>query len=556
MTNLKRSLQFSSILLIFIAIAVLLRVINLGTREFWYDEVLSLLLCTGQKMAYQTPKDTPVTLANYTPLLSLPIENGISDILATLKNFFRGLAGEPHPPLFFLGQHVWLRLFGNTEAAMRSLGALLSIGAIASAYGLGRRLLGHRGGLLLAALLGTNNYYLFHSLNVRMYGPLVLWIILSAWALLELIEDKILERKDPNISSQKNKIIWNFVLIGSVAAGFLTFYYFVYFLLALAVLVLWLDRQRWWHYALPMGAGVLLSSPWVLWGTTQQLRNADFERFGKSQSLIETVVKHLEGAIQPFGIHLVLGDWVSILPPAIATVAGVGAIALLVFCSISLWRENQRRVLGVALILGILPLLIAVAVDILKGQFTTGFGFGRSTIYILPGCLLLLAVWIERATGQWRQTVATVLLLLYLSVSIADFSTRHRWMFHQIADIIKQEPTTPTLIAMNSNAWGHVLRLAYYIPPKLPVELLAQPSTKLAPVLEKTLTSEPSKYQRLLWLDSARPVWGSRTTDEQKKQIQQILNDQFQLTKTQQLFGTWELDQFTAYLYQRSASNP
>ena len=40
------------ILLAAIASAVLLRVINLGSREFWYDEVLSLLLSTGQKAQY------------------------------------------------------------------------------------------------------------------------------------------------------------------------------------------------------------------------------------------------------------------------------------------------------------------------------------------------------------------------------------------------------------------------------------------------------------------------------------------------------------------------
>ncbi len=49
-----------------------------------------------------------------------------------------------------------------------------------SAYGLGRVVLGHRGGLLLAALLGINPFYLFHSLNLRMYAPLVLWATLSA----------------------------------------------------------------------------------------------------------------------------------------------------------------------------------------------------------------------------------------------------------------------------------------------------------------------------------------------------------------------------------------
>ena len=37
------------LLLSAIALAVLLRILNLGSREFWYDEVLSLLISTGKR---------------------------------------------------------------------------------------------------------------------------------------------------------------------------------------------------------------------------------------------------------------------------------------------------------------------------------------------------------------------------------------------------------------------------------------------------------------------------------------------------------------------------
>ncbi|MEQ9548807.1 MAG: glycosyltransferase family 39 protein [Coleofasciculus sp. G3-WIS-01] len=557
----KLSRTLSWVLLSAIAIAVLLRLLNLSSREFWYDEVLSLLLSTGQKGYYSTPKELPVTLADYTPLLSLPVENGIGAIPATLKKLLQGLAAEPHPPLFFLGQHLWLRLFGNGVAATRSLGVLLSIGAIGSAYGFGRRVLGHHGGLLLAALLGTNAYYLFHSLNVRMYGPLLLWVILSAWAALELIDpqkqrfpDK--RHKEGQHSSLYIQLLWNLVFIGSITAGFLTFYYFAFFIVALAILVLWLDRQHWWQHGLRFMAGIILTIPWVLWGTRQQLRNADLERFGGTQTWMETVGRHLEGVTQTLGIHLVLGDWVTSLPLVSATIAGVGAIALLIFCSIRLWRQHHYRVLGVALLLGIFPLLLALIVDIVKGQFTVGFGWGRSMIFILPGCLLLIAAWIERTMGKWRPLAAALVLGFYLVISIGDFTLRDRRMFHQIADIIEQEPTTPTLIAINSQAWGHVLRLAYYIPPDLPVTLLAQPPAKLAPVLEKTLNNQTGNFSRVLWLDSGDPIWSKPKTEAEKLKFQQniqtTLKSQYQLIETQPLVGTMEEDQFTLHLYQSS----
>ena len=185
MPKLVKNFNFPLFLIGAIAIAVILRVINLGSREFWYDEVLSLLLSTGQKSLYHTPKDVPVAIATYQSLFYIPIENSLGDIIHTAEKFLKGLVAEPHPPLFYIGQHLWLRLFGNSEAAMRSLPALYSIGAIGCAYSIGRYLLGHRGGLLFSALLALNPFYLFHSLNVRMYSSLVFWTLLSGWALLE-----------------------------------------------------------------------------------------------------------------------------------------------------------------------------------------------------------------------------------------------------------------------------------------------------------------------------------------------------------------------------------
>ena len=540
------------LVIITIAIAVLLRILNLGSRELWYDEVLSLLFSTGQKVAYHTPEDSPVVLGEYTSLLRIPAELAGRDVITTVRELLRGLlGGEPHPPLFFLSQHLWLRFFGNSDMAMRSLSALLSVGAIGSAYGLGRVLLGHRGGLFLTALLGINPFYLFHSLNVRMYGPLVLWTTLSAWALLHLVN----HRDNQAVKSRHTQMLWNSLLIGSVAAGLLTFYLFAYWVVTLAALVLYLDRQRWWQYGRSLGTGVLLIIPWVLWGTLKQLHNADLKRFGASKEVGAVGLRHLEDVAQTLGTHLLLGDWVTSLTRTSTLIAGFVVIVLLLACTFSLWSQGEHRALGVALLMGIFPLLLALGVDIATGNFTLFFGWGRTTIFILPGCLLLLALWVERAPWRWRELVAVGLLLLYLSICIGDFSLRHRWVFHPIADLIAREPATPTLIAMNSKAWGHVLRLAYYIPPTASVMLLAQEPANLASSLAKVLLDD-SQYPRILWLDSANTVWSRLQTETEiemeKRRIQQVLSAQFQLTLTQQLSGTMDLDQFTIKLYTRS----
>ncbi|MDJ0731467.1 MAG: glycosyltransferase family 39 protein [Crocosphaera sp.] len=537
------------ILLAAIACAVILRIINLGSREFWYDEVLSLLLSTGQKAQYQTPKDVPVILANYTSLLSLPVENSFSDFIVTIEKFLKGLVAEPHPFLFFLEQHFWLRLWGNSEAAMRSIIVLFSLGSMGCAYGLGRRLLGNQGGLLFAALLGLNPYYLFHSLNVRMYCSLVFWVLLSSWCLLELIILNTSEIK--NSYSKKSTVFWTILLIFSAASGLMTFYYFAVFFLVFAILVLYLDRRKWWKYALYLISSIIITTPWVWWGTRQQLRNADLGRFSSKSGILTAMIRHLQEFLDVLGIHLLVGNWSSILPQFIVTIAGFLIFISLISCSWILWKNNQIQLLIIGLLLGLLPLFLMLILDIITGKFTLGFGFGRSVIFVLPGCLLLLVIWLEKTGIKFKNIAILGLLLLYLGINIADFSLRSRWMFHRVADIINEQPNTPTLIVMNSQAWGHVLRLAYYLPITSPISLLAQKSNTLPSILDQNLSKNYEQYQRILWLDSERPVWGKSSTEEQQQAVKNVLDKDHNLQTSQRLVGTWELDNFNLNVYEK-----
>ena len=170
-----------------VALGVGLRFLWAGKREFWYDEVLSLLFSTGQKAGYKLPKDVPFALTDFSGLLRLPQESGATDALQTVKALIFSCLSEPHPPLLYLLEHGWIRLFGAGEGATRSLVMVMSLATLWVAYWLGRRLLGQRGGLIFTALLALNPFFLSHSLNLRMYAPLALWACLSALCLLMLM---------------------------------------------------------------------------------------------------------------------------------------------------------------------------------------------------------------------------------------------------------------------------------------------------------------------------------------------------------------------------------
>jgi uncharacterized membrane protein len=539
--------SFNFFLLLAIAIAVLLRVMQLGNREFWYDEVLSLLLATGNKVFYRSPGNLPVALSDYHALLALPTENNFADVLLTVSRVLKGLVAEPHPPLFFLEQHLWLRLWGNSEAAMRSLVMLFSLGAIGCSYGLGRRLLGYRGGLLLAALLGLNPFYLFHSLNLRMYGSLVFWVVLTGWAWIELI---FASNSDRSSFTQRNDRRWWTVLIAGTACGLLTFYYFAIWILALAIGVLLWDRRQWWRYAIAFLTAIGINLPWFLWGTRQQMNNADLDRFSQPGNFFMALVQHLQEAIDTLGVQLILGDWASVSPGWLVSLAGMGAIAGLACAIWVLWSKQQESILGISLLFGLSPLLVMLLVDMLKGQYTLGFGFGRSAIFILPGCLLLLAAALIQLKPTVQTAITTCLIVFYLGVNLADTGLRSREMFSQVASSIPSNLSDSTLIVINSPAWGHTLRIAYYLPPSANVQLLAGKSPQLPELLQKVLFSNP--YNLVLWLDSARPVWGKPSTGTEKKKIQQTLSREHTLERQQFLRGTWDLDNFTFGRYRKS----
>ena len=544
-TRVKTLLSFDNILIIAIAIGIALRLIYLTQRELWYDEVLSLLFSTGNAREYINPDqfEYPVILADYTRLLNLPPEASWGDFFTHIEQLLKGLWKEPHPPWLYLSLHGWIRLFGNTEAAMRSLFAIQSIIAIASIYGLGRIVSGHRLGLLLCALLAVNPFFLYHSLNLRMYGPLLLWTALSAWAVL-----KVIDIQNTSIP-QWQRLAWNLLLIGSVAAGFMTFYLFAFFITTLGILVLLVDRQHWWQQALRLSAGVAITTPWLMWGTDDQLRNSDVDRFGDPLSPLLAFWKHLQDIAIVLGNQLITGNWGTDLPPSLVQLAGLLTLILLLATAWSLWNSGVGRPLTIASVLGFAPLLMGFAVDVAAGKYTLGWGNGRSAMFILPGCLLLLALWIDRRPSHQRPAIAATVLGLYLAVGISNFTLRQRTGMAILAQTVEESRATPTLISTNTPARGHVLRFAYYIDPHAPVELLARST----PDLIATLPAVVADYPRVIWLDSVHPIHSEPATSAQREQIASIFASAGfdRIDNGQQLPGSSSIDRFTMSVYER-----
>jgi hypothetical protein len=138
---------------IFVAGATL-RFATLSTQSFWLDEAIA-------------------------------INSARLDIGGMIESLART---EGNPPFYFLLLDGWMRVFGDSEAAVRSLSALAGTATILVAFEIGRRLATARIGLVAAALVAFNPLLVWFSQEARPYALLVLLSGLSFLFFAEALE--------------------------------------------------------------------------------------------------------------------------------------------------------------------------------------------------------------------------------------------------------------------------------------------------------------------------------------------------------------------------------
>ena len=451
-----------------------------------------------------------------------------------------------------------MRLFGSSEIALRSLVMLISLATLWVGYGLGRQVLGRRGGLIFTALLSLNPFFFAHSLNLRMYAPMVFWVVVSGYCLLALTGEGDSLEAVPGATGGRRWLLRSGVAI-AITAGLLTQYLFAYWLFALAALALYSDRKRWFAHGLTLGAGVLMFVPWALWGVRQQINNRSdvFSQISSAGGPFQSALQHGKDLAQTLANHLLLGQLTTGMLPVefaikpTAVVVGLGVIGFLAVCVSRLYRRCQYRVLMIALLMGLVPLAVALIADVLANKYTLGFGWGRSTIVALPGCLLLISAWLTLGTGRYRSAFTAGLLSVYLLLIVGDFGLRDRQLFHQVNnELLKTNDST--LVVMNSRAWGNVLRVVYYLDDRADTDILATDPADVTAALGRALNAR--NYQRVLWLSAEYPVWGELDTQEMAAQrsheTEALLASDYSLKSEQVLRGTMDLDRFELKTYQ------
>src|SRR3954454_3649689 len=92
------------------------------------------------------------------------------------------------PPLYYLLLHVWMRVFGTGDEAVRALSGVCAVAALPAFYLAGRRLGGKRVGVAAVLLAASSPFANHYATEARMYSLVTLLVVLGYLAVANALE--------------------------------------------------------------------------------------------------------------------------------------------------------------------------------------------------------------------------------------------------------------------------------------------------------------------------------------------------------------------------------
>jgi uncharacterized membrane protein len=354
--HLRQKISFPAIALGFIILlSALLRFYHLGAASLWSDEIFSRY---------------------YTDVF------GLHYVLTD------GLSRETNPPTYYLLLRGWMSLFGGSEAALRSLSAVISVLCVPVTYLLGRELGGRSRGLAGALLFTLCPASLYFSQEARVYSLFMLASTVVLWAAA------VYQRDSRSVKATVCYLLSATFCVYLHATGLL--------LVAACGGAVWLyllsngsvTRQARFHWILLNGFVLLLGLPYLLHVfTASHTGNIDYMPPAGIHQFVYCVSLVASGMVTPY-------PWPAFLLAA----------PLFLTLALSLWFQPLCRRAGVTLI-GVPCLFITLVLLV---------SFSRPIL--LPRILVWTAVPLCLIAGEQLLSAARARYVVLLSL-IAAFAT-------------------------------------------------------------------------------------------------------------------------------------
>ena len=352
---------------IIIAMGAALRLISLGAKSFWLDEIASVVIARmpGNSFWWWLWHD------------------------------------EGNMALYYVMLRPWLGIHLG-EATVRLLSVLPGVASIPMMYLLGARLFGRKVGLLASLFLALSTCSVVYSQEARGYSWLLLGVITSTYLFARLIAR-------PTYA----------MAIGYALAAGITFYFHYFGLLvplAHAVSLLALPKpHRPWRYLAVAGAIVAILAVPVLWMIhIQPIRHLDWVQ---KPSLLE--LYHL-------GVFLAAESGKAVGPVLLVLELMLLGVFLRALTTVRRQSRFEDEYWNYALVASTLftPVIFTLVVSIVRPVF-----FHRFLIICLPSWLLAIAVGVTAIRQVRTRTlaIAGVCVLSLVSTMISYTRVREDW---------------------------------------------------------------------------------------------------------------------------------
>jgi 4-amino-4-deoxy-L-arabinose transferase-like glycosyltransferase len=366
---------------------------DLGGKSLWWDESLSV---------YRAEQPLISVLSNRITL---------TDNIGTLDTV------DNHPPLYFLLLWAAVRLFGQSEFALRFLSLASVVLIVPLLYATGRRLVDGWAGLAAAALGALSPMYLWYGQETRMYTLLAFLSLLSFYSFVRAFYHP---GKPLTVGRHRR---WMVAFVAASLAVLFTHYLGIllvgFELLALGFIALWQTKsQRLLKGAssksMSLTIAALLAAllPLLVYAWIILPRAAHVPGFHFVPLL--DLVRDLLNSFS-LGLSVDSDYWHVLLIDLIFLLWLLLGLAWL------LQLGTQRTLRGAtSLLAGYL--LVPVAAIYLVSYIQPAYMNSRHLIFISPAFYLLVAVGLTRRRGRWLALTLPVGLVMLAGISYSTWN--------------------------------------------------------------------------------------------------------------------------------------
>ena len=363
----------------------------------------------------------------------------------------RLIIDKVHPPLFYVLLKIWITVGGQSLLWLKLFSFFIAAASVIPFYLLCRELNLSAGAMNIALLLASvNGYLIYYAQEVRMYGLLYFFTIVSSWLFVGYV----------NRAREIDKR-WLVLLF---AANLLLIYthYFGWLVVGVENLfLLFLNRRKFWWFSLStIGLGVCFS-PWVYLVVRAVLMK-------------EGPINGLDWIERP-SAHSIISFFANLCGPLDFSKSTI--VRLLLFGTPILflfWRglrkpqflERNFSLIKIWLLLSfVLPLVFVYAFSIFGPKSIWN---ERYLLIVVPSFMLLVAIALDQLRPEWLRKAMIAFAIIWATAGGIQYIvrgnnlTRVAWQ-DMVARMIQVEPETARDVKIYQFETNYNRPIQYYL---------------------------------------------------------------------------------------------